>query len=509
MSRTLSLALVMALCLTAGADARPNLSGKEFNQHKKDAEKALRAGQFSAAATELAALGKDDSKRAIEFLCSIAKVPDAETYDAAMQAIAAMRSEEAQDTILKRLKAGGSPVGKMLLVDAMAERNDDFAGEALGAAVTDKTPEVQRAAISAIKRKKLKQAIPGLIELLSRLEKKEADGLNFSLVQETLTAITNESFEKAEDWGKYWETAKASFRPVTGAPTKEPGGTQRRQRPRFFGSEIKSDRIVFVIDTSGSMTAADPGGPVTTGGNGGGQPRTPTGQGGQEPPKNPGAESRVRIERAKYQLMQVIDALPARARFTILAYSGVIVSGPGAEPPKDGLMPPKMGGFEWLKIWSPNLMVANEKSKSDAKAFVKGLQANGGTFTLNALKHAFKVQGADTVVVLSDGYPNDHDLKLGRALNGDEILKEVAAMNRMRRLVIDTFGFDSSDGEGARFGGGGRRRGGGGNGGGTGGGPGGGGPLGGGGFGGGGASDLSGFMKQLAGQNGGSYTQIK
>jgi hypothetical protein len=488
-----TLALIGALLLSGTANARPNLSSGEFRGLKKEIGKALKLGQYTTVATKIRAMGKDDSKRAIDYICSIAKVPDAETYNAGMEAVAGMRSDEAQDHITKKLAKGGSAVGKMLLVDAMAERNDDFAGRALGVAVTDKQAEVQRAAISAIKRKKMKHAVDGLIGLLERLEKRDADGLNYSLVQETLTAITNESFEKAEDWRNYWEPRKQSFRPTTGRPTKKAGGTSARKRPRFFGSELKSNRLVFVIDTSGSMSAADPGGPTGGAGAGGGA-RTPTGGGKAKPA--PVSSSRVRIERAKFQLIQVIDALPPKARFTILAYSGVTVSGPGADAaygkdPK--LLPPKLGGFEWLKIWRPKLMAAN------AKSFVKGLKANGGTFTLNALRHAFKISGADTVVLLSDGYPNDFDREQNKQLDGDEILKEVKAMNRMRRLVIDTFGFDASGPAGgknpfAR----GKRRGG------TGGG------LGPGGFGGGGGmGGLSGFMKRLAGQNGGGYTQIR
>ena len=115
---------------------------------------------------------------------------------------------------------------------------------------------------------------------------------------------------------------------------------------------------------------------------------------------------------------------------------------------------------------------------------MKGLQANGGTFTLNALKHAIRVADADTIVVLSDGYPNDHNPKTNASMGGDEILKEIKALNRMKRLVIDTFGFDPSAGAGGGLRGGSRQ-------------------------GGGGMGSLGKFMQDLASQNGGRYTQIK
>jgi VWA domain-containing protein len=482
-------ALLFTLAAGGLVEARPNLSSSEFNGLKKAAQRAMKSGQFSAAGSKLRELGKDDSKRAVDFLCSVAKIPDPETYGAAMDAISQMRSEEAEAHILKRLSKSGKPAAKMLLVDAMAERADPFAGKALGKAVMDKAPEVQRAAVSAIKRKKLKHALDGLIELLERLEKKDPDGLNYTLVQETLTAVTGESFEKAEDWKNFWEPRKQQFRPVTGKVHKKPGGTMQRKRPSFFGSEIRSNRLVFVIDTSGSMQQADPERGGRTGGGAGGAPRTPTGGPGGAGAA-PKSNSRVRIERAKFQLIQAVNALPKDAHFTILAYSGVLVAGPGGQAglPKgadpNGPLPPKLAGFEWLKQWKPKLMPANGKNKQSAVAFVKGLQANGGTFTLNALKHAIRVANADTIVVLSDGYPNDHNPKTNASMGGDEILKEVKALNRMKRMVIDTFGFDPSAGAGGGLGGGSR-------------------------IGGGGMGSLGKFMQDLASQNGGRYTQIK
>lgn len=487
-------ALLLTLALSGGlAEARPNLSSSEFNTLKKAASRALKAGQYSAAGGKLRELGKDDSKRAVDFLCSVAKIPDPETYGAAMDAISEMRSEEAEAHILKRLKKSGKPASKMLLVDAMAERADPFSGKALGIAVMDKAPEVQRAAVSAIKRKKLKHALDGLIDLLERLEKKDPDGLNLALVQETLTAVTGESFTKAEDWRNFWEPRKQQFRPVTGKVHKKPGGTHQRKRPSFFGSEIRSNRLVFVIDTSGSMNQADPERAGTGGPGGAGRPpRTPTGGPGGAGAA-PVSNSRVRIERAKFQLVQVIKMLPKDAHFTILAYSGVLVAGPGGQAglPKgadpNGPLPPKLAGFEWLKQWKPKLMPANKKNKESAIAFTKSLQANGGTFTLNALKHAVRVPEADTIVVLSDGYPNDHNPKTNASMGGEEILKEIKSINRMKRLVIDTFGFDPSAGAGGGLrGGGSMGRGGGG-----------------------GAGSLGKFMQDLAGQNGGRYTQIK
>lgn len=493
------LAALTALALAGAAQAAP-LSSREFADLKREAGRALKAGDWRGAAEALRALGADDSPRALDFLCEMAKVPDAVVYKAACEAVAAMRAPEVEAKIQDVLrKSGGSAVNKMLLVDAMAERADRFAAEALGAALSARQAEVQRAALAAIGRKKLLGAMDGLIALLERLERREGDGLNANLVRQTLEDLTKESFATAADWRNFWEPRRGSFeRPTTG-DVKRPAedATRRRERPTFFGSELRSNRLVFVIDVSGSMTAADPPGRTTTGG----ARRGPVTGGGQQPDRPAAPESRVRIERAKQQLAQAIEALPEDARFTIMAYSGVLLRGPngpmlppGSDPNEP--LPPKIADFEWLQIWQPKLVTANPASKKAAQEFVAGLQANGGTFTFNALRAALEVEGADTIVLLSDGMPNDVDRATSAPLSEQQILDEIATLNRFKRRVIDTFGFDPEGGAQA------------------------GGPLAGGfgggtgarprpaGHGAGGGGDLGRFMQELAEQNGGAYTQI-
>jgi hypothetical protein len=479
------------LGLTNVAEARA-LDTKEFSSLKKKAKHALKAGDMTTLAARITDLGADDSKRAIEFMLDMAKVPDGNVYDAATKAIAGMTSEEAEDFIAgKMAKGGGSTFGAMLLIDAMGERADTFAGVQLGAACSAaKKPEIQRACIGAIKNKRLKSGLSGMIDLFKTLEKKSPDGLNTNMIREILEKMTGESFETAADWKNFWEPRKNNFkRPTTGGKARGNLETARRKkRPTFFGSEIKSDRLVFVIDTSGSMMASNAGGGMM----GGGAP------GGAASPDS-------RIEKAKAQLIGAIDALGPKTRFTIVAYSGVLTVGQGGvptEPPgtkPNGLLPPKIANIEWRKTWKGKLMPANDKSKASAKAFVKSLKAEGGTFTLNAIKAAFEIKGMDTIVLLSDGMPSEFNFKAKRQMSTDDILGQVSTMNRTRRIVIDTFGFDAASGNGrkGRPQRGGHRRGSGGAG--PAGAPGGGGPVG----------SLGKFMQDLANQNAGGYTQIK
>lgn len=472
MRRTAS-SLVLLACLAGLVQAAP-LANKEFNDLKKEAQKAAARGAMSEVADRLRDIARDDSARAIDFIADLAvKVPDMSVYEAARDAIARMESPEAVDALVEKVGKDRNPMIKILLVDAIAARDDERSAAGLAAALRDRTDEVVRAAIAAAKKRKAVQAVDALIDLVERLEGgRDADGLLMSSAREALTAITGESFAKAQDWRNFWEPRKASFRPRTGdEPARPAHNTSERKRPTFFGSEIRSNRLAFVIDVSGSMLAADPlpahGDPSAGGG------------------------SRVRMERAKQQLCAVIDALPEDARFTIISYSGALFQGgPGGAgqlppgTPEDGPLPPTIGGIEWLKIFKPRIVPANARSKAEAKEWVQGLQANGATFTYNALRAAFELEGIDTIVLLSDGMPTEIDRKTGAQMTPDKILEEVRALNRFRRLRIDTFGFDPGGDAGGAGGGSrlGRR---------------------------GGASSLGQFMQDLAAQNGGEYTQIQ
>lgn len=477
MRRSPLAALALFAALAGVAFARPALPNKEFNDLKKDAQNAAKVGDASAVAGKLRDMARDESERAVETIGDIAvRVPSMDVYEAARDAIAGMQSEEAYMAILEKCEKERNPMIKILIIDAVAQRTDERSEEALGKALADKTDEVLRAACQAAKKRKAKRAVDGLIALVERLEGKQqdVDSLLMTQAREALLAITGQQFDKAQDYRNYWEPRKADFRVPTGGEQKELQGTSERKKPKFFGTEVRSNRVVFVIDTSGSMEAADPA--PTTGGDVG-----------------PAGGSRVRMERAKQQLTAVVEGLDEGTRFTIISYSGVMFQGPNGggqlppNTPEDGPLPPMLGGIEWLKTFKPRLMQANKQTKAEAKAWIAELKANGSTFTFNALAAAFQVEGADTIMLLSDGVPTEFDRKNKVEMTTDKILEEIEALNRFKRIRIDTFGFDAATGGGVPAGAGGGTRG----------------RRGGGGMGG-----LGEFMQKLAEQNQGAYTGI-
>lgn len=440
-TRTTAIAGALCLALAATVFAGGKLSSSEWRDVSKKVRKTLKAGPAysSQLASLLAEVAADDSKRAVKLIESAATENTApEVFDAARDALAGLSEPDAVEYCAKKLSRGSGSWGfRVLLADAFSRRSDNETIVALNEALEDRQDEVVRAVLMAIESRRSKSSIEPLIARLEEFEKKEDDGLIPSRVREVLESLTGEDLPKAVDWRNWWNARKNDFhvnpRPTTGGKKKEKVGGTVSRRPKFFGTELKSRNLCFVIDVSGSMQATDPAPPGGTG-----RPQT-GGKDGEEPQVAP---SRVRVERAKWQLKKAIEALPDGARFTVISYSGALIA--GQAPKKNDPIKPKVGGFEWLKVWSKKLVPANKRSKGAALKFVDELKAEGGTFTYRALRTAFMIPDVDNIIILSDGAPNDPDGP--QPMTTDDILNEVKRINNFRKVVIDTFGFEMNMG---------------------------------------------------------------
>ena len=94
--------------------------------------------------------------------------------------------------------------------------------------------------------------------------------------------------------------------------------------------------------------------------------------------------------------------------------------------------------------WKSRLAPATEKNKASATAFVRKLKAAGFTNTDDALKTAFSDRNVDSIFLLSDGVPlrKEHKDQMSDAfIQG--ILDWAFYLNRFRRVVVHTFGFEA------------------------------------------------------------------
>lgn len=186
-----------------------------------------------------------------------------------------------------------------------------------------------------------------------------------------------------------------------------------RKTGTFFGIEIESKRVVFVIDVSGSMNQPVGGGP---------EPKA------------------TKISLAKRELKRALSDLEDGTIFDVVFFSGAV------------------------KVWKPDMQKADAKTRKEAQDFTESTDAVGGTNTYDALEAAFGLGDlgkgkkreadptgdarVDTIVLLSDGKPS-----MGRTTDPDAIRGAVREWNRARRIVIHAvaFGVDAKDGADPKF----------------------------------------------------------
>jgi HEAT repeat protein len=243
------------------------------------------------------------------------------------------------------------------------------------------------AAARALEALREAKAVPLLVERMQIERGRMA--LNFG---DILWNLTGQPFgEDAEGWKKWWAEKGSAFQVISkeelaaAEAKREQARLARRTGtpPQFFGVRIRSERVIFVVDVSGSMTAEVAGQYV-------------------------GKRGATRIDVAKKELRTCIEALPPEALFNVLAFSS-------------GIQP-------WLK---DGIALRGKQSKKDALEFVDRLGAMGATNLYDTLKMAFQDKDVDTIVILSDGEPTN-----GEVIDPFRIRQDVAEWNRHRGIDI-------------------------------------------------------------------------
>ncbi|MDZ4772768.1 MAG: hypothetical protein SGI72_06490 [Planctomycetota bacterium] len=262
-------------------------------------------------------------------------------------------------------------------------------------------------------------AVPALIEALSTWKARAANGaqslrVRFEL-QRALRARSGRAFGvEPEEWRVWWAYMRSGARgvaPQTGVP-------QEKTEASFFGIRPASDRVVFVIDRSGSMNYAL--GEVTG-------PR--------------GEVGRKRWVEAQRQLFDFLDSIGPKAKFDVVLFHSI------------------------PEVWRGELVVADKRNLDGLKEWLKFQTPNGGTQLRAGVETAVHVGAdgrvdlsqleADTAIVLCDGETEEgaewvnpflerflpetrlvfHGVQLGN--KGDETLARLAKGSRGDFVKID------------------------------------------------------------------------
>jgi len=252
---------------------------------------------------------------------------------------------------------------------------DDPGIEAMRRLLKDEKPIVRETAAIAAGREKTEPLFDELILLM-----REGNLRSKRAAYEAMAATSGQDYGYAPDvWAKWWQEKRKGNVGAAGE-LKERGNITVAT---YYDFKIFSDRILFIVDVSGSM---------------------------EWPESRAGDPNRIAV--AKRELVKVIKALDEKTLFNLATFAGHVNTWK-----KDGEIP------------------ATDANKAAAIRWIEGaLLPRGATNTYGALIEGFERNPlVDTVYFLSDGIPST-----GKYEVPEEILIKLRYANRFRRVIINT-----------------------------------------------------------------------
>lgn len=315
---------------------------------------------------------------------------DREIMRAGLSATAMIRQGDATwiDELLVLTKSE-DPELRSLALDGLGNSTDKKHLDKLVAALDDPNWSTRLAALEALERLRMKEAISAII-----LRMPKEDGRMQNEFANALWRMTGQPFaDNAQGWDNWWKQNGANFQILSDADLEKVKSGEEEWRLRqttrvdskFFGIRIISHRVIFIIDVSGSMELGLAN-------------------------EYKGKKAKNRLEVAKSELSKCIQGLDPVALFNIYTFSS------DTERWVDG-----------------SLAAANEKNRNDATTYVDKLKAGGGTNLYGAIKDAFADPDVDTIFIMSDGEPS-----VGDVIEPTMIREHVQAWNEHRKIVINT-----------------------------------------------------------------------
>jgi hypothetical protein len=306
---------------------------------------------------------------------------------------------EAREELFKLAGSSDTAI-RMGAAAALVEVRTQRAMELLGELLLDRDWPVRAEAIAQVGRLRDKSFIPILIARLDqengRLRRDVLGALR------VITAIDMGRY--SERWQGWWDTAGEEFEVPSAAEVEEAEEARReREEERgrteaatFYGVEVFSERVCFVLDISGSMRLnagknVDP-----------------------EGPQDPSRPSRMDI--AKEELAKIVRAFPDGKLFNLIFFESEIIS------------------------LSKKLVKMKKSVRQKSLRFIREQYSLGSTALYPALQLAFSDPLVDTIYLISDGAPTE-----GEITDIVEIRARVRRWNGARHVRIHgiTIGQDS------------------------------------------------------------------
>lgn len=286
---------------------------------------------------------------------------------------------------LLELAESSDEATRMGAAAALAEVRTTEALEALVAMIPDEDWSVRVEVLKQLFVARPKAAVPVLIERMELEMGRMRRDVHAALVG--LTGI--DMGRRPDPWRQWWAGEGEAFEVPTAAAAQRAldnlverraaaGGTAAVQD--FYRIEVASERVVFVLDTSGSMRL---------------------------PVEAVGTIEKTRMELAKEQLTEVVRSLPDETLFNVVFFETEV------------------------RALSRKMVPMNKSNRAKALRFVREQYSMGATALYPALELAFSDPLVDTIYLLSDGAPTE-----GEITDIEEIRAEVARWNSARHVKI-------------------------------------------------------------------------
>ena len=322
-----------------------------------------------------------DAGDALEELAKLLKDRDENVIIAAGVAVGRIGpAGDALEAII-RLARSRNPGLRAIGIGALGGSKD---AQALGLAkkgLGDRSFAVRAASVEALSRMGTKEAVTALIAGL----KKNKDGrLHVEIIRALQRLTGADAGAEFADWNKWWGVVKDNFEMPGADEQRRPSGNATVSRgPSYYGSEVVSKRVVFIVDISGSMSA--------------------------QMKAESGAARQTRLQVCQQELRKVIGGLDRKTFFNIIAFE------------------------TRFRPWAKRITKATADAKQSALAFVNALKPTGGTNIFDPLESGLLDPDVDTIYLLSDGSPGS-----GKFVQAADILREVKKINIVRRIAIHT-----------------------------------------------------------------------
>lgn len=332
-----------------------------------------------------------------------------------------MKDPNTRSALLAALGKEKDPLLTVSIIYSLCRRRDPSTLGDILLKLESEYWQVTLAVLEAARQFDSPSAIAPLIERL-----RTADGRLKTEVNETLVLLTGE--DKKGDyatWRDWWEEHRKDFeltRPKKDERRKKynavKDGKADDGSTTFYGIPIKSKRILFICDRSGSMAEKAAW-----------QPKVETGIGESDKP-----DGDRKIDICKYELRRAVRGLCEDAQFNIIFFN------------RDPLIFSESGPVK-----------ATPANKKRAIDWINSFEPLGATNIFDTLEKGFTFWGpkspqknvlgmADTIFLLSDGLPTAGQW----CDNPGKLIEEVGRMNEGCRVVINTI-YVGSDKAGEEF----------------------------------------------------------